>query len=233
MMWVNQTIRRSRSAGFTLVELLVVIGIIALLISMLLPAMNRAMQTAKSVNCQSNLRQCGQWLIMYAQENKGWMFPSGLGSNVPAAERWPIYVFKPPIPNPPVMICPADENLDAYWPDPVDRHSYVVNKHLVYEEVLYSKTHGVSASDIVVMGEKKTELLDYYMECDDYGKPQQKTDYYERVELNRHGLANRSNLLFLDGHVDNRYMEKTDPTFLDPWQIRWGTDTGAQTQPVP
>jgi prepilin-type N-terminal cleavage/methylation domain-containing protein/prepilin-type processing-associated H-X9-DG protein len=63
--------------GFTLVELLVVIGIIAVLISMLLPALNKARMQAKRVQCSSNLRQCGVSLLMYAQENNGWIVPVG------------------------------------------------------------------------------------------------------------------------------------------------------------
>jgi prepilin-type N-terminal cleavage/methylation domain-containing protein len=69
---VNVRPRRSRAAaGFTLVELLVVIGIIAVLISMLLPALAQTRAQSQSVKCLSNLRQIGQATQLYANANKG------------------------------------------------------------------------------------------------------------------------------------------------------------------
>jgi len=79
MIW-KQTLRshdgrRSIRTGFTLVELLVVIGIIALLISILLPALNKARAAGNDIKCLSNLRQVGVGLQQYMTAWKGRLMP--------------------------------------------------------------------------------------------------------------------------------------------------------------
>jgi prepilin-type N-terminal cleavage/methylation domain-containing protein len=63
--------RRYARSGFTLIELLVVIAIIALLVSILLPSLNRAKQLAKNVVCMSNLRSIGTLALMYQADYDG------------------------------------------------------------------------------------------------------------------------------------------------------------------
>ena len=88
--------------GFTLVELLVVIGIIAILIAILLPALSRAKAQANQVYCASNLRQLYTAMQIYAVNYKQYVMPSKVATGSDAQNMWcginvlgPLYGVKP------------------------------------------------------------------------------------------------------------------------------------------
>lgn len=68
--------RNRFSLGFTLIELLVVISIIALLIALLMPSLKQVRESARAVQCMSNVRQIGMGVLMYAQDHEGQLLGS-------------------------------------------------------------------------------------------------------------------------------------------------------------
>ena len=194
---------RRAARAFSLVELLVVIGIIGVLLAVLLPTLAQAQKQARWVQCQSNLRQIGVHLEIYSQNWKGYIYPPGLGANKPRDQRWPVHVFKPVVWNPPVMECPEDQ-------DPVEDHSYILNDHLSVHGIKFSSKNfgGLPSSDVIVMGEKRTDYNDYYMNVGDFST---------RVEPYRHGLKKGSNYLFLDLHVGTLLNRRNTLWGIDPW----------------
>jgi prepilin-type N-terminal cleavage/methylation domain-containing protein/prepilin-type processing-associated H-X9-DG protein len=198
--------RPRQPRGFSLIELLVVIGIIALLLGLLLPALRRARQQANAIACRSNLHQIGQLLMIYANNNGGWIYPPNHGviPGRPREDWWPNLVFKPPIWNPPVLRCPTDV-------DPALECSYLLNHYLKARQILFNGSNlgGKSPTQVVVMGEKRTEMDGYYLDPGEYELA---------VEPYRHGLQLKSNYLYLDLHVDNEAATVVI-NGVEPWDV--------------
>ena len=99
----NQFLSRT---GFTLVELLVVIAIIALLMAILMPALNRVKQQAREVACKSNLHQWGLVFTMYTGDYDGRFMP-GIDEDWATARYSWIYTLIPYYDNPDIRLCPS------------------------------------------------------------------------------------------------------------------------------
>ena len=87
---MNARLGLQRSRGFTLIELLVVVAIVALLAALLLPALTRSKEAARSARCKSNLRQLGFALNLYVQDNQERYPREGIlpGAVPGAVARW-------------------------------------------------------------------------------------------------------------------------------------------------
>ncbi len=222
---IENSARSKNGRGFTLIELLVVIAIIAILASMLLPALGRAKESAYRIRCVNNLKQLNLALKMYADDSHGFFPPRTV-----TTPRWPTLLYDN-YKNLTLLICPSDgfrgtpqteTNATAALADRASR-TYLINgwnDHFAdaLTAVNALKESAVEKpSDTIIFGEKETTAGDFYMDMKEGGG-----NDADRVDSSKHSntrpgaATGGSNYAFVDGSV--RYLKYGTAVFpLNLW----------------
>jgi prepilin-type N-terminal cleavage/methylation domain-containing protein/prepilin-type processing-associated H-X9-DG protein len=228
--------KTNRERAFTLIELLVVIAIIAVLASMLLPALAKAKESAKRISCVNDLRQLGLAARMYVDDNEG-QFPARPANG--SQPRWPNQLRENFI-DLHLLACPSDPNPSG---NPTTTNadaaprSYIINGWNDYFEeqgIPFGSIGGKSMpesaitkpSDTIVFGEKLTGSGHYYMDFLELDSTLSGNDFTQ-VEQSRHdanGTAGGgSNYAFADGSArylgfGKMFMPETLWAVTDKWR---------------
>jgi len=210
---------KKRSA-FTLIELLVVVAIIALLISILLPAMSRARELSKRTVCTSNLKQIGTGMYIYANDGDKFPVTSGYKANPPQAVYWLYRTVVPPTTGKPsptadlwvlirannatpkLFLCPSTSDV----PDPAqDNLAYFDFFSGVNLSYAYQFQHDI---DRPILGSADDPTFPIAADANPYIKglvtstPVMDRNSQWRGNSNNHTNREVSDTLFLDSHVE-------------------------------
>lgn len=209
---------RRQQAGFTLTEVLVAVGICAVLAAMILPAISNSIMAAKRTSCAANMRQIGTALLTYANDHDG-DFPE-TSHTTTVSKAW-ISVLSPYLSDmDKVRICPADPKGAARLE--AGGTSYILNSFVFVPQLdPFGRPMGVQANNIRRIP-KPSHTITVFVVSDDRGvgvtNDHTHSENWDRgwnrllydIEPDRHRLGDRSedrtggsaNYLYADGHVE-------------------------------
>ena len=230
-------VARTSAAGFTLVELLVVIGIIALLIAILMPVLSSASRAAKRMKCLSNLRNMQMAQIMYANDNRGYLVQSGFshGGHVTDEQGAWVNTLQAYYTTKLLIRSPADNS--TVWDSPLmpsgtyRRSSYGINNFLdrdlvpwggPYAKITQIPRSSATIQFLIMAGEGEFAVSDHpHVEnWTGLGVPSKAA---QQVWIDLHGKKKKSwdsvsNYGFIDGHAETL---RFDQVFKDLTQNRF------------